>query len=128
MPQLNAKVPKGIEVVHIGPGDELAAYDELPPRIRRLVADGPAQVSAYHVLQHYRQAGEQAVIAAIWNSYVVYLQACAAETGVPLCPWQPTSSSSRIIGTGKRISARLLPARLRRNLLPSDPTTRRDDA
>ena len=49
----NAKAPPGGRLYPVAPGDDLAAYDQLPPEVRAKVASAPINVAAGPLLKFW---------------------------------------------------------------------------
>lgn len=125
VPISNSNAPRGAQVAEIHPLDEIVAFDQLPPRIRRVMDEAPCNLSATHVLRHYQAEGETAVLRSLNYNYHLYLNMMAKETGFPPCfspLLNPMRSGSR--GSPRGLRASGLPSRVRRrlNLRASDLT------
>jgi hypothetical protein len=88
---------------------EMAAFDLLPPTLRRALDDAPYSMSSEYVLTYHREKGWKAALKEIEKSSAGYV---GQER------WQPmttgfSSTSSRV---GRRASGALSAANARRNL------------
>lgn len=71
------------KLVPPNPDDDLAAYDKLPPTVRRALDDAPLAISARHALWHLMAHGLVSVLREIRESADLFYAAAERETGVP---------------------------------------------
>jgi len=109
----------GYEFVAHDPIADMWAFDRLPKTCRRMIANAPFQISARHAHAHWRTHDAAALRGEIRDSIDLYLAACAKETEVPACPWEPSpiSNGSSETRAGSRASANRMTARQQRNFV-----------
>lgn len=71
------------KLVPPNPSDDLAAYDKLPPAVKRALDDAPLAISAQHALWHLMAHGLVSVLREIRESCDIFYAAAEKETGVP---------------------------------------------
>jgi hypothetical protein len=66
-------------VANVSLADDMAAFDRLPPGIRRRIANAPINVDATSILQDYRANGAIRTIAAIDGAEPIIRERMRAE-------------------------------------------------
>jgi len=69
--------------VSVDPVKDLAAFDRLPPSVRRALDDAPFAISAQSAFDVWKKDGWRAALREVKASGDEWLAKCERETGVP---------------------------------------------